>query len=71
MSEWEILKGARITWETTKKILRKERLKLKEFRQWFLVETGPIVEHEDGSVEVGVEGYDLLRFISKKKGGKL
>ena len=70
MSEWTALKGARITWGTTKQILRKEKLKLSEFRKWFLVETGPIVEHEDGSVEVGVEGYDLLRFISKKKGEK-
>lgn len=58
-----------LSMETVRAILKTEHLSEVEFRDWFFGQTGPLIEHEDGTLECGVYGHDLARFIDWKKGG--
>lgn len=52
------------TWEGCKKILRKHRLKTREFARWLEGQTCPILP----SGKYGIYAYDLHRWIDYKIG---
>lgn len=61
--------GHDLSWTTVKLVLKQHRLSVDAFGRWFYGQTGPIIEQEDGSMELGVYGHDLDRYIEWRKNG--
>jgi hypothetical protein len=61
---------ANYTWSQTKTILGLYKLDEKEFNDWFVGQTAPVIE-VNGKREIGIYGWDLHRYLEWKLNGTI
>lgn len=65
--DWKSLQGKAVSWLAVRLIMEREGLTVRDFETWLAHRNGPVVEEEDGKLEVGVKGNYVLEFLVSKK----